>query len=196
MQPVHASGDRAERVCPVEAPTRPRVVDFLLMFVGFGISALLAELSGVIVVGDESSSVWLLAVQRILPTLLFLPVGVLLLWPVFYISQKVLGRQQPLTLAEWLWGLAWLGTLALSGWIVFKATGQAPEFLNSKNFKDTVVLIYGIVMLAMGGIAVLLFLTGLLARWATPWTHTFALALLVWPALPLAFLVHLGLKLD
>jgi len=121
-----------------------------------------------------------------------LPVGVILLWPLFFTLQKTLGRAQGLTSAEWLWGLAWLGSLAIVVWIVLVSTGNAPEFLSKSN----VMLGYALASLSLGLNALLIFLVGLVGRWAAPWTHTFSLALLIWPALPLALLWVLDLKLE
>src|SRR5687767_10948176 len=106
--------------------TRPRFLDYLLMVAGSALSILLADLSGLHARPPEAtSSAVVSAIARTFPSLLFLGVGVVLLWPVFYMNQRILGRKEDLTWGEWLWGLAWLGYLALTGWIAWKSTGAA-----------------------------------------------------------------------
>ena len=176
--------------------TRPRVVDFLLIFLGVMISGILGELSGLEVKTAANPSVWLAALAKLFPGFLFLPVGVILFWPVFFTTQKIFGRGQGLTLGEWLLGLAWLGSLALSGWIIWKGSGAAPPGLTNDSFKQLVVLAYVLFTLSMGAIAILLFLVGTILRWVNPWTHSLSLALLIWPAGPLALLWAFDLKLE
>src|SRR5207253_2405473 len=105
----------------------------------------------------------------ILPALLFLPLGVILLWPLFYTTQRLLGRPQHLTAGEWLWGVAWLLTLALGGWIAWKHWGAPPEALVSVSFKKYVVVGYVLASLSLGVFALLTLLVGLVGRWPQPW---------------------------
>src|SRR5262249_12113972 len=163
------------------APTRPRFVDYLLLLVGVMLSALLGALSE-LRVDSTSTNPWLLAWAQLFPFFLFLPVGIILLWPIFFTTQKIFGRPQSLPSADWLLGLAWLGAVALSAWIAWKASGAAPEALTSAGFKQTVVLVYVLFTLSIGAISVVLLLVGLVGRWSQPWTHTLALALFMWPA--------------
>src|SRR5260370_26495484 len=108
-------------------PSRPRFLDYFLILLGSGLSLLLAELSGVRAVPAAEPPVrFLAALVRIVPHLLFLPLGILLCWPMFYTTHKILGRTQALTVGEWLWGLAWLVALFLSIWILWQGLGTAP----------------------------------------------------------------------
>jgi Na+/proline symporter len=176
-------------------PTRPRFIDYLFLLVGVMLSALLGALSE-LRVDSASTNPWLVAWAQLFAIFLFLPVGIILLWPIFFTTQKILGRPQGLTSAEWLLGLAWLAAVALTAWIAWKASGTAPEAFSSAGFKQTVVLVYVLFTLSMGAISVVLLLVGLVGRWSQPWTHTLALALFMWPALPLLLLWVLDLKLE
>ncbi len=51
---------------------------------------------------------------------------------------------------------------------------------------------YLIFVPSLAGLAALLGLFGMLRRGATPWTHTFALVLLLWPIAPLLGILSLG----
>ena len=182
---------------PADPATRPRVVDFLLLWVGLGISALLADMSGLRTVQPQGEpGAALQALLRVLPTLLFLPVGVALFWPCFYMTQWLSGRRQGPTAAEWLLGLAWLGALALTGWCVGKGLGHLPELLTDDDFKRHVVLGYILFMISMGCLALLIWLIGLVGRWRQPWTHTLSLALMLWPAAPLLIVWWGNIKME
>jgi hypothetical protein len=50
--------------------------------------------------------------------------------------------------------------------------------------------------LALAALALLIALVGLVGRWRQPWTHTFCLALLLWPVLPVAALFLWDIKLQ
>lgn len=180
---------------PLPEATRPRTLDFLLLCCGVGLSVFLAGLSG-LQAGPPESAPLHATLLKVFPTLLLLPAGVLLLWPVFYTTQKIVGRRQELTLAEWLWGLAWLETLALAAWILLKGLGTAPEFMNSAGFQNALLLGHVIFLVSTGALAALLYVVGLFGRWAVPWTHTLGLALLMWPLLPLGLWAALGIKLE
>src|SRR5688572_23219410 len=99
-------------------PTRPTRVDYFLMLLGFALSFYLVELSGYQAREPEHAPAGLApSVLRPLPTLLFLQVGPVLFWPVFYTTQRLAGRPAALTPGEWLWGVAWLTTVALVVWV-------------------------------------------------------------------------------
>lgn len=159
------------------------------------LSALLGHLSG-LRVETGSHNAWLLAWAQLFPVFLFVPVGIILLWPVFFATQKLFGRPQGLTSGEWLLGLAWLGAVAMLVWVAWKASGTAPEALTADGFKQVVVLVYVLFMLSMGAVGLVLLLVGVVGRWSQPWTHTLALALLMWPAVPLLLLWLFNLKLE
>jgi hypothetical protein len=126
-----------------------------------------------------------------LPDLLRLPEGIVLLWPLFFAVQRLRGRKQGLTSGEWLWVFAWLGTALLTGLAVWNQWTGLPEFLAARAAWPP-VLWYVILVPSMALIAVLLLLAGALGRWQLPWTHSFGLALIIWPAVPLALLFALG----
>ncbi|MCI0681772.1 MAG: hypothetical protein L0Y71_06685 [Gemmataceae bacterium] len=172
--------------------SRPGLIDYLLIWLGVGVSALFARMTGLRMVlpeGDPGPA-WQ-ALCEVLPALLLLPVGVILFWPIFYTTQWLCGRRSGLTAGEWLLGLAWLGALAFAGWAVGKGTDALSGFLVEDAFKRHAVLGYILFMLSMGALAVLIWLVGLIGRWQQPWTHTLSLALMLWPAAPL-LVVWLG----
>lgn len=182
--------------------SRPLLGDYFLILLGFAFSIYLAYLSDLRlkdadggqevpksgeVAGTDKNPRFELAFRATAPVLLFLPLGVLLLWPIFYLLGRLAGRTQGLALGEWLWGLAWLVSLFLTIWIAWKATGGAPEGLLSQDFKQIVFTAYALFLLAMGAVALLVWLFCLFSSTIYPWTHSFALALLTWPLVPLLF---------
>src|SRR4051794_26565145 len=103
---------RADKAPPV--PPRPTLFDFVLVVAGFGLSLFLFQADSLRVTpapGAPLAAVTYLV--PILPQLVRLPEGVILLWPIFYLSQRVLGRHQGLTSGEWLWVFAWAVTALL-----------------------------------------------------------------------------------
>ncbi|MCI0642066.1 MAG: hypothetical protein L0Y72_10835 [Gemmataceae bacterium] len=182
---------------PTPVATRPRLFDYLILFLGIGVSALLADVGGLRAIPSEIDvSAFVASFARNLPFLLFLPLGIVLCWPVFYFNQKLLGRQRELTSGEWLLGLAWLVGLAYSIWLLWRGLGTLPEFMSSTDFKNSILMGYVIFTASMGGLAFLLYVIGLIGRWVLPWTHTFGLALLIWPLVPLGLWWLSGMKLE
>lgn len=178
-------------------PSRPRFLDFFLILLGSGLSLLLAELSGLRAgTASESPGRFLAAILHIFPHLLFLPLGILLWWPVFFFTQKVFGRKQPLTVAEWLFGLSWLVALFLTTWMLWKGLGTAPGFLGTHDFQKGVVVGYIIFAVSLAVISLIVLVIGLFARGPQPWTHLFSLALMIWPVVPLLVLWLAGIKLE
>jgi hypothetical protein len=193
---------------------RPNWFDFLLILVGCALSLLLTDLSGFRALPGESTPGWLTEpLQRVppgatldvvpapsqrtllnlLPYLLFLPLGILLLWPLFYFKQRLGGRTQGPTAGEWLWGLTWLGAVLLTVWVLWQGLGSVPEFLSPEKVKKGIFVGYAVGVLALGGVALLTGLVDLIARWPRPWTHHFVIALLIWPALILGTLLLWGI---
>ena len=180
-----------------EPTTRPRLVDYLFLWIGVGLSALFAEMADLrTVLREGTPGPALHAVLHVLPALLFLPVGVILFWPVFHATQWITGRRQGLTVGEWLLGLAWLAAIAFALWCIGKGTGSLPEFLSGPQFKKYAVLGYILFMLSVGALAAVIWLIGLVGRWRQPWTHTLGLALMMWPALPLLLVGLANIKLE
>jgi hypothetical protein len=181
---------------PLPAPPRPTWFDYVFILMGCGLSMALTDLSRFEAHATAGSPALPALVLRWLPHLLFLPLGLLLLWPLFFLTQKCAGRVHPLTPAEWLWGVAWLGAVALTVWIAWQFWGTPPEFLTPASFKGTAFVGYALAMLAMGAVGIVIGLVDLIGRWPRPWTHPFCLALVMWPSLPLLALLlwHLELK--
>jgi hypothetical protein len=179
----------------LDAISRPRFLDYFLILLGSGLSMLLAEMSG-LRAGSESPGRFLASLLHIFPHLLFLPLGILLWWPVFFTTQKIFGRKQALTVAEWLWGLSWLVALFLTAWMLWKGLGTAPGFLGTHDFQKGVVEGYIIFAVSMAVISLIVLVIGLFGRWPQPWTHYFSLALMIWPVVPLLVLWLANVKLE
>jgi hypothetical protein len=171
--------------------SRPRFIDYFLMLCGAGLSVLLAEWSEVRVTAGDASRPGP-AFVKVLPYLLFLPQGIILLWPIFYATQRAGGRDVALAAGEWVWGLAWLAAVLLVSWIAWKQMSQ-PEV---DTLKKTAVLAYILFVLTAAVIAVIVAFVDMVGRWPQPWTHTFCLVLMIWSALPLAALWIWNLKLE
>ena len=182
---LNQTPDRA--AAPQREPgSQPRLLDYLCLLLGVGASLWLADMTGLRTRWPEQTpGPALEALLNVLPALLFLPLGVILCWPIFSATQWLTGRRQGLTAGEWLLGFAWLGALAFAGWCIGKGTGILPDFLTDDEFKKYAILGYILFMLSMGTLALAIWLIGLVARWPQPWTHTLSLALMIWPALPL-----------
>lgn len=174
---------------------RANALDFFLVLLGFALSQFLATLPAVS--WDLGPAAPMRVVPRLLmtlPTLLRLPEGVVLLWPVFLTLQRIRGRTEGLTVGEWLWVFAWLGTAVMVLLGLWKDVGFIPERLAPYAAWPTVVW-YALVVPSMALVALLLLLIGLASERERPWTHAFGLVLLLWPAVPLgamAACVRLG----
>jgi hypothetical protein len=168
-------------------PTRPTVVDFFLLTVGFAASLVLLRIPLLRVdpSGGENLPEWLRTFLPLLPDLMRLPEGVLLLWPLFYVTQWIMGRTQALTTAEWLWVFAWVAVLGINAFAAWNAWGTVPESVKLYARWPS-VLWYVVVVPSMAVTAVVVSLLGLVSRTAPPWTHSLAVALILWPLLPLA----------
>jgi hypothetical protein len=169
--------------------TRPSWLDYFLILAGMASSLLLTEWSGFQAVETaQTPELVRKLLLRHLPALLFLPLGILLFWPVFYGTQRLAGRPQHLTAGEWLWGVAWLGAVAFIAWIVWQYWGTPPEPLRPASFKQHVFVGYAVGVLALAALGILIGIINLIGRWSQPWTHTFSLVLTTWPIVPLAAL--------
>lgn len=178
----------------LEPASCPRIVDYLLIWAGVGASAGLVELIELrAAVRTPETGTLLQVLLHALPTGLLLPVGIILMWPLFYTTQWLCGRRQGLTLGEWLLGLAWLAALAFTIWAIGKGTGS---YLTDPDFKQYAVLGYMLFMISMGALAVLIWLVCLVSRTPRPWTHTLSLSLMIWPAVPLLIVWAGSIKLE
>jgi hypothetical protein len=174
---------------PEAAPSRPTLVDALFLLAGCALSLYLIGLNPLAAApAEESPGPGLAALLAFLPAAMRLPEGVVLLWPVFFGTQRLLGRREALTGGEWLWVLSWVGVAALAGLDAWVAWGSPPAFLHTRPR----LLWYMTFVPAMAVLAAVLALAGLVRRRYPPWTHLFGLALALWPALPLALILALG----
>jgi hypothetical protein len=180
---------------------RPVWLDFFLILVGCALSLLLTERAAFRAVPspDESLS-WIKESHSLLtwlPHLLFLPLGILLFWPAFYLTQRFGGRSVNLAIGEWLWGLTWLGAVVLTAWILWQPDASVlPESLPPDKLKRGIFVGYALAVLALGAVALLTGLVDLFMRWKRPWTHECAVALLTWPALLVLFLLVCKIKME
>jgi hypothetical protein len=177
-----------------QAPTRPYLLDYFLLLVGFGLSLYLIDLSPLAVQpADQITHPALRASVAFLPRLMRLPEGVILLFPVFFVLQKVMLRRQEVTSGEWLWLIAWLGTGGLTCIAAFRQVVGLPDWLEP--FWQTVRWVWYLGFgAALAVTAVLLGLYGMVRRAPMPWTHGLGLVLMVWPILPLAGILLLTKK--
>lgn len=167
-------------------PTRPYLLDYFFLLCGFALSLYLMELHPLTIEPlDSITSPFLRGWIEFLPRLLRLPEGVILLFPLFFLPQFILGRRQEISSGEWLWILAWFGTVTLTTLTLVRAAVGLPDVLVP--YLLTVRWIWHLGFgAALALLAVLMGLYGLIRRAPLPWTHNLGLVLMVWPILPLA----------
>jgi hypothetical protein len=184
------------RTPPPPLPNRPNLLDCFLLLVGPALSLCLCRVPLFDVKPNGTiTDPMILSFLPMLPTLLRLTEGLLLLWPLFYAGQRILGRTQGLTAVEWLWVFAWLGVATVNGLANWNQWVSVPDALQP--YKDYLfywpqLLWYVLVVPSLALVALLIGLLGLFGRESPPWTHLFGLALLVWPVLPLAAILALA----
>jgi hypothetical protein len=172
-------------------PTRPYLFDYFLLLSGFGLSLYLMDLNPwTVEAADVVSHDALRKAIEFLPRLMRLTEGVILFFPFFFLPQFVLGRRQEIASGEWLWILAWFGTVALVGVAVVRQLFGLPGWLDpyAQALRWIWHLGFGT---AMALVAVLVALIGLFRRRPTPWTHGCGLVLMMWPILPMAGILML-----
>ncbi len=182
---------RAMSRAPVVSPfiSRPTGLDYFLVLLGCSLSLFLHAISHPEPVARAQVPAWVAGeLLPLLPTLLALPQGIILFWPVFYALQKLRGRRESLGAGEWLLGIAWLGTVLLTAWVLWLHWGGKPGFVDDLTYPPQSLWTI-IVVPTLALIALVVGLIGLVGRWKQPWTHTFGLVLLIWPVLPLAGLL-------
>ena len=169
-----------------DPPLPPTLVDYFFLLLGFALSVFLSR-SGPLPVAAKAF-VTAVPLRQIIPYLsdmMRLPEGVLLLWPVFLVIQRLRGRKQGLTSIEWLWIISWVGVAGLAALTAWKNNVGFPDAV-----QGYVLLVprlwYVILVPSMAALAVVLRLLSMFSRQAAPWTHSFGLVLLAWPVLPLA----------
>jgi hypothetical protein len=164
-------------------------VDYFLILLGASLSVFLLQIGGPLPMPKADTPEWVSThLLPLLPVMMYLPQGILLLWPLFYLGQRLRGRPQALSAGEWLWGVAWIGTLLLTAWVSWMRWGTPPEFAEDLQFPPQAIWTI-IVSPVMAAIALAIGVINLFARWKQTWTHTFGLVLLLWPVLPLSGLL-------
>jgi hypothetical protein len=139
----------------------------------------------------ESDPVLLKEFVAFLPAAMRLPEGIVLMGPIFYLTQLVRRRVRGLTSLEWLWLLNGLGIAVLVGAAVWDRSGTMPEFLTPYAAMPR-KLWYLVFAPSMALLAAVLGVIGMARRETVPWTHTFGFVLLVWPAAPLLAILSLA----
>jgi hypothetical protein len=180
----------------VSVTARPIVLDYGLILLGCGLSLLLLPLWPLDVAAEpercpEPLRPWI----EKLPAPMRLVEGVVLLWPVFLFVQVLRGRYEAPTAAEWLWILSWLGIVVLTALAIWSARSPEtmPEFLRDLLDRYAVRRLWYILFVpSIGLIGLVLVLELAVRRSVPPWTHGFALALVVWPALVMGVLFWLA----
>jgi hypothetical protein len=196
---------------PPDPGSRPTILDYFLLLIGCALSFYLIRIGDPPVVPGASETkpairyvghlriepgprAWFPPLQylvRTLPDLLRIQEGILLLWPLFFGIQRTMGRNVALTSGEWLWVFAWLGTAALNALAGGNRWGMLPAFMVGWASWLPVIW-YFFLAPSMALIAAFVVVLGLIRGPRLPWTHTFGLALVIWPALPLTAILLLG----
>jgi hypothetical protein len=174
------------------ASLRPTLVDYIFLMGGICLSLYLMDIAPLRAEAAESEeSPAARQVVEFLPRAMRLSEGVILLLPIFYATQQLRGRRQPLTGAEWLWVVSWVGVAVLSGVGISDLLGATPDM--AQRWGSTLRRLWYVVFVpSMGALALLLTLAGLLRRGPPPWTHSLGLTLVLWPLAPLAGILTLG----
>jgi hypothetical protein len=176
--------------------SRPSLLDFFLLLVGYALSFFLARLPLPFFPEPATGAIpGTHGAADVLPRLLQLPDGVILLWPFFYLIQLGLGRSRGMTAGEWLWLFAWLGNAALHTLALLVRLMALSEALRTYNTALATysvywthwpaIIWYVILIPSMAVIAVVIALLGAFSRESPPWTNNLGLVLIIWPILPL-----------
>lgn len=172
--------------------TSPVALDYLILLLGCCFSLLLVHLFPLQVApNSRSQGAVTQSLVESLPIALRLTEGVVLFWPFFFIPQKLRGRERGLTSTEWLWVFSWAGVALLTALSAWDTWATVPGFLQA-HINTPRKLWYMIAVPSMAVLALLLGLMGMVRRSPSPWTHSFSIALAIWPVLPLALIVMLG----
>jgi hypothetical protein len=184
---------------PAPAPvpvSRPTVADYFLLLTGFALTLFFTRLPVVAVQPNGNlTDAHVLAFVGLLPLLLRLTEGVVLLWPAFFSTQRLRGRKEPPTAAEGLWIASWLGVAIVNAVAVVDQYVPLPEF--AEPYRAAVgswpaFIWYAACVPVVAVLAAAVAAYGLVSRKPTPWTHGLALALCLWPVLPLLAALALG----
>lgn len=167
---------------PPEPPSRPSLVDYLAILGGMALSVYLISLSPLTAVPSNPVSPRVAQAFAFLATAARLPEGIVLLWPLFFLTQ-FFSRTDGLTAGEWLWLLSFVGTLLLTALTAWQYLLGLPESFQPHAAKPR-VLWHLTLPPALAGLALLVLAVDLFRARPTPWTHNFGLALVLWPAAP------------
>jgi hypothetical protein len=126
-----------------------------------------------------------------LPDLMRLHEGILLLFPLLYLTQTLMARPLGFTTCEWMWIFAWMGTVLITGMGAWQQFGDLTG-LPYKVCNWAVVIWYMVFVPAIALITVGCWLYSAVQRKPYPWTHNFAVVLLAWPVPWLIALMVLG----
>jgi len=174
------------------APSRPTVVDYVFLLAGSSLSLYLLNLSPLPVQPTRDGlSPHLHEALAFLPAIMRVPEGILLLGPIFFLTQLGRRRRQGLTALEWLWAISWLGVAVLTALTLWERSGTLPEWMHPYAELPR-KLWYLIFVPSLAALAAILGVFGMLGRGASPWTHTFGLVLLLWPVAPLVGILSVG----
>ncbi len=111
------------------APSRPTVVDYGFLLAGCSLSLYLLNLSPLLVKPTRDGvSPHLYAFLAFLPAILRVPEGILLLGPIFFLTQLGRRHRQGLTALEWLWAISWLGIVLLTALTLWERSGTLPDW--------------------------------------------------------------------
>jgi hypothetical protein len=171
--------------------SRPTLVDFLLLLAGFALSQYLIRLAPLNVETPANFGPFARDFLTFFAAPLRLCEGIVLLCPLFRLSQRLRGRSDPLTGGEWLWWFSWAGLVLTGSLAIWQSQGGMPDFLAPYAGKPR-LLWYVVFVPAMAALALVLSFTSLLRKDPLPWTHTLSLALALWPVLPLAVILASG----
>ena len=179
------------RTTPTPAPvSRPCFFDYLFLLGGMGLSLYLMQLAPIRAEPEaERTDRHVAGIIAFLPSLMRVPEGILLLWPVFFATQWP-GRSRGLTLGEWLGMLAWAGVVVLAMLTAWDVLAGLPGWLQPHAAKPR-LLWYALFVPGMAALAAV-FLVVYLFRPPAPWTHSLGLALVLWPAGPALAVLILG----
>jgi hypothetical protein len=156
------------------------------------ISLLLCEISGVRDWRLEQAKGIEHAFRAIMPRLRFLPVGIVLLLPLFFVGQCALGRKICLTLGEMLWCCAWLINVLFVMYITVASVMVGVHPYPRPSFLLPYLCLHGPISL---GALVVLYRDFSHSR-PVPWTHRFGVVLLSWTAIPLAIMFSAKIMLQ
>ncbi len=173
----------------------PTWFDYFFVFAGCGISLVLVRILNFRAISTQATPDWMMEpLIKVLPEMMFLPVGIIVWWPLFFVAARIRGRSGELSWVEWFWGLLWLLNFFLVGSLLWVCWKGIPEVLEPYEIPKQIEEWLPIVLWAIGGAAVFFGVITAFSKKPSSWTHHFGLVLISWPAVVMA-LVWLG-KLE